>query len=157
MKKYKPKQGDVFRYLITPGEINNGFTIYGYGRVLDKSTAAFYSNNALPPRKVGVSPTLENVLVLDIAFIVGCTYDGFDSGLYEVMENVELEHKFKEPIYFYHRSVGSNICQIFNIWDKNSSKEVAIGEVPVTIERWGAYSHIHVEKRLGIYREKTKA
>jgi hypothetical protein len=157
MKKYKPKQGDVFRYLITPGEINNGFTIFGYGRVLDQSTAAFYSNNALPPRKVDETPTLENVLVLDVAFVVGCTYDGFDTGLYEVMENVELETKFKEPIYFYHRAVASNMCNIFDIWDSSIYKEVPIGEVPMSIERWGAYSHIHIEKRLGIYREKAKA
>jgi hypothetical protein len=153
MKKYKPKQGDVFRYLITPGESNNGFTIFGYGRVLNESTAAFYSNNALPPRKVNKEPTIEDVLILDIAFIVGCTFDGFDSGFYELMGNVELESKFTDSIYFYHRSVGSNICNLFSIWDSENYREVAIEEVPVTVERWGSFSHTHVEKRLGIYRE----
>ncbi len=154
MKKHRPKQGDVFRYIITPGEINNGFTVYGYGRVLNNTTAAFYSNNALPPRKVSESPNLDSVLVLDVAFVVGCTFDGFDSGLYEVIGNVELERKFKEPIYFYHRSVGEDSCDVFSIWDSGSYMKVSIEDVPVTIERWGSFSHIHVEKRLGIYREE---
>jgi hypothetical protein len=73
------------------------------------------------------------------------------------MENVELETKFKEPIYFYHRAVASNMCNIFDIWDSSIYKEVPIGEVSMSIERWGAYSHINIEKRLGIYREKAKA
>jgi len=152
MKKHKPKQGDVFRYLITPGEANDGFTIYGYGRVLNKTTAAFYSSHAAPPRRKDGTATVEDVLVLDVAFIVGCTFDGFDTGLYEVMANVELEGKFMEPIYFYHRSVNDNTCKVFNIWDGNTYTDISISDLPVTIELWGAYSHIHIEKRLGIYR-----
>ncbi len=152
-KKFKPTEGDVFRYLITDGAVNDGFTIYGYGRVLNDTTAAFYSNYALPPRKIGFVATIENVLILDVAFIVGCCYDGFENGLYEVIGNAPLEEKFKNPIYFYHRAVGETQCNIFNIWDSAQEISMHISKVPVHIEHWGAYSHIHVEKRLGIYRE----
>ena len=152
MKKHKPIEGDLFRYVITDGEINNGITIYGYDRVLNESTAAFYSNHAHPPREVSVLPSIEQILALDVAFVVGCSFDGFDSGLYKTIENIELESKFKQPIYFYHRAVAENICNIFDIWDPTYNKHVDISEMPVQIEQWGAYSHIHIEKRLGIYR-----
>ncbi len=153
-KKYIPKEGDIFRFLITSGDENNGFTIYGYGRVLNTSTAAFYSNTAHPPRKIGVTASIEQILALDVAFVVGCTFDGFDNGLYEVIGNVPLENKFKSPIYFYHRSVADDRCSLFNVWDSSNVQTVHISEMPVHIERWGTYSHIHVEKRLGIYRGK---
>jgi len=152
MKKHKPIEGDLFRYIITDGKINNGLTVYGYGRVLNETTAAFYSNDAHPPRKEGVLPSVEQILALDVAFVVGCTFDGFNTGLYELLENIELESKFKQPIYFYNRSVAENKCNISDIWDSTYSKIIDISEMPVQIERWGAYSHIHIEKRLGIYR-----
>ena len=151
-KKYKPNEGDIFRYLITDAKVNNGFAIYGYGRVLNDTTIAFYSNDAHPPRKVDSTATIEQILALDVAFVAGCTFDGFDSGLYEVLENRELEEKFRKPIYFYHRSFAENRCDVFNIWDRTDCYSVDIKDLPLHIERWGAYSHIHVEKRLGIYR-----
>jgi hypothetical protein len=152
MKKYKPKEGDLFRYLITDAASNDGFAVYGYGRVLDDTTAAFYSNSALPFTKRGVTDNLEDILLLDVAFIVGCTFDGFYSGLYEVIASLPLENKFKQPIYFYHRSVAENMCRVFNIWEPGKYGTLDIREVPVHIERWGAHGHIHIEKRLGIYR-----
>ena len=80
------------------------------------------------------------------------SFDGFESGLYEVLENRELEEKFQRPIYFYHRSFAEKQCDVFNIWDRADCYSVDIKDLPLRIERWGAYSHIHVEKRLGIYR-----
>ncbi|MDA3876119.1 MAG: hypothetical protein PF483_03410 [Halothiobacillus sp.] len=156
-KKYKPVEGDIFKYLITDGAVNNGFTIYGYGRVLNSTTAAFYSNYALPPRKSGFVATVEHVLILDVAFVVGCTFDGFENGIYEVIGNVPLENKFKNPIQFYHRAVGETLCFIFNIWASADKLSMDISQVPVQIEQWVAYSHVHVEQRLGIYRANKNA
>ncbi len=156
-KKYKPVEGDIFKYLITDGAVNDGFTICGYGRVLNSMTAAFYSNYALPPRKVGFVATVEHVLILDVAFVVGCTFDGFDNGNYDVIGNVPLENKFKKPIQFYHRAFGKTECRIFNIWDSDKETSMDIRKVPVHIEHWGAYSHVHVEQRLGIYRANEDA
>lgn len=150
MKKLKPKSGDLFRFLITHGDDNDGFFVYGYGRVLNNTTVAMYSNNALPPRKKGVTPSVNEILNLDVAFVVGCSFDGYESNIYEVIENVELEEKFKEPYFFYHRSVASDTCSIFNIWDSSVTQNVHISEVPVGVERWACYGHSHMELRLGI-------
>ena len=151
--KIKPIQGDIFRYLITDGKDNSGRSIYGYGRVLTELYCAFYSNSSLRFLKPGEFAKVEDILLLDVSFVAPCTYDGYEDGTYEVLENIPLERKFKTPIYFYHRAVGENICKVFNIWDSDLKEDINIQEISPIIEQWASYSHIHILKRLGIYKK----
>lgn len=147
-------EGDLFRYRLFDDTNASDRAVYAYGRVLDPVTAAFYSNRALPAMKPGEFPPIEAILGLDVAFVVGCAFDGFEDGRYEVIANAPLEPRFREPIRFYHRAVGEDICEVFDIWRPGESEELHISEVPAQVEQWAAYRHEHIERRLGYCRRE---
>ena len=160
----KLEPGDVFRFsLDQPGA--DGKPIYYYGRVLVDHHAAFYSNYSLsntpmreytkeldsgnPDASPRSSFELRDVLDMDVAFIGSC-YAGFYDRIYKVIGNIPLEPKFKDPIRFYHRPVGSSTCNVFDIWNPTETVSGDISELNPQIEQWSATDHKFVLQRLGI-------
>jgi hypothetical protein len=157
----KVQSGDVFRF----AHSFEGHRVHFYGRVIVDHHAAFYTNSALDhiarrrvqdahrrgelPRPEDREFKLEDVKLLDVAFIGSC-YGGFAAGKYRLLGNVPLEDKFKQPLYFYHRAVGDDVCRVFDIWRPREEREVDIAELDPRIERWSALGHYDVLLRLGL-------
>jgi len=165
----KLRSGDVFRFTHIFDNPEGKFRVHFYGRVIVGYDAAFYNNNNLHyirinkvrdalsrgEKTLGASNLpfeLEDVLLLDVAFIGSC-YAGFAEGKYRVIGNVPLEAKFTRPILFYRRPVGSDICFVYDIWDSkvpHEEREVHITELDPRIEQWSATHHRTVLGRLGL-------
>ena len=160
----KLQPGDVFRFsLDRPGA--DGKPVYFYGRVLVDHHAAFYSNSSLSSVRMreykeeldrGIPnarprSTFEprDVLEMDVVFIGSC-YAGFYDRIYKVVGNVPLEPRFNRPIRFYHRSVGSRTCSVFDIFNPTETVACDISELNPQIEQWSATDHKLVLQRLGI-------
>ena len=161
----KFNEGDVF-YFEAPDA--PGYRLYGrhlteYDHVFYRFTAANDARSvrasAAMTKILAEDPTaswrefpefeLEDILLMDVAFIGNC-YEGIVSRKFRVIGNLPLEEKFKRPIYFYHRGVGSSVCNVFDIWNPNEYKEMYIEDVPPHVERWHTYSFEHILTRLGV-------
>ncbi len=135
----KLNEGDIFKF-----RINDKVT--RYGRVIKEGFLVFYGMGML---RCGVKPQLEDIVKFDIKLVIGSTCYVFLTKKYKVIGNLPLEEKFKQPVYFYHRSAYQDICEIFNIWEASVYTKKHINEIHPQIEQWSSYSHYHILKRLG--------
>jgi len=133
-RKPKLEAGDIFRFPLGSG--------FAFGRVLTDNERAFYLFQA-PTKDVA----LPDVVSKHVAFIVGCTDDGFYNRRWRVVGRLPLEPHLTKPIWFFHQSVGSKTCQVFDVWHPDSDKEMPEAECK-DLEQWGAWSEVHIVERL---------
>ena len=134
VRKPKLSPGDVFRFPLRKG--------WGFGRVLTESERAFYSCRATTK-----DVPLEEVVSNEVAFVQGCSDDGFYKKRWRVLGNLPLGPELTRPTYLFHQAVGATTCEVFDIWSPAVSREVPETECE-DIEQWGAWSDVHVVERL---------
>lgn len=164
-RKTKLKSGDIFKFTALVRYFPDGSSEkqFCYGRYITAGIAAFYSTRNIDAeifqreRKKGLKrskfnnePELNDFYKLDIKFIEDCS-DGFYNKKYRVIGNLPLEDKFKKPIYFYHRSISSRLCRVFNIWVKHEYKEVDISELDIRIPQSIPKTHEQILKEYGYH------
>ncbi len=132
----KPKlvAGDIFRFPLERG--------YAFGRVLTILERAYYRFTS--PRS---DVALAEIVKHEVAFVVGCTDDGFYKKRWRVIGNLPLESRLAQPTWFFHQAVGSKTCDVFDIWNRDVIKTMPASECK-GIEQWGAWSEVHIAERL---------
>jgi hypothetical protein len=133
-RKPRLAPGDFFRLPLGDG--------YAFGRVLTETERAFYLLKA-----PGKDVPLDEVASAEVAFVVGCTDDGFSRRRWRVIGNRPLEPRLTKPTWFFHRAVGSPTCDAFDIWHPEVT-ETRPAAACQDLERWGSWSEVHVVERL---------
>jgi hypothetical protein len=143
-RRLKTQSGDVFVFKLDD-------EYFAFGRVLKEYYIAVYqfksTTNQVP---------IEEVIQNKVAFVIGCTDDGFYSRKWKIIGNSPLEKLFEEPIWFFHQGMPLHDCRVFNLWQEDDNHLRIIPESECKkmnwghfgIEQWEAYNTKDIIERL---------